>query len=170
MLKAAGCTRSSSAIPNGASFSARPMKGSTVKSARRHFRIRLTPVICIGETEAERDGRRHLFVLDKQLEKGLEGFGFGGSGYHGRGLRTGLGHRHRENRHHRSGAGSPCNSSDRRWIGNLDQDLAEVYPNPVRRQRQTGQCQELMAMPDMDGALVGGASLDPESFAQLVNF
>jgi triosephosphate isomerase len=28
----------------------------------------------------------------------------------------------------------------------------------------------LMAMPDIDGALVGGASLKPESFAALVNF
>jgi triosephosphate isomerase len=27
---------------------------------------------------------------------------------------------------------------------------------------------ELLALPDVDGALVGGASLDPESFAQLV--
>jgi len=27
-----------------------------------------------------------------------------------------------------------------------------------------------MAMPDIDGALVGGASLKPESFAALVNF
>ena len=29
---------------------------------------------------------------------------------------------------------------------------------------------ELMDCPDVDGALVGGASLDPESFAQIVNF
>ena len=28
----------------------------------------------------------------------------------------------------------------------------------------------LMAMPDIDGALVGGASLVPESFAQIVRF
>jgi triosephosphate isomerase len=28
----------------------------------------------------------------------------------------------------------------------------------------------LMAMPDIDGALVGGASLKPESFAALVKF
>ena len=27
---------------------------------------------------------------------------------------------------------------------------------------------ELMAQPDIDGALVGGASLDPRSFAQIV--
>ena len=29
---------------------------------------------------------------------------------------------------------------------------------------------ELMAQPDIDGALVGGASLDPDSFAQIVRF
>jgi triosephosphate isomerase len=29
---------------------------------------------------------------------------------------------------------------------------------------------DLMAMPDIDGALVGGASLDPDSFSQLVRY
>ncbi len=29
---------------------------------------------------------------------------------------------------------------------------------------------DLMAQPDIDGALVGGASLDPESFAKIVHF
>jgi triosephosphate isomerase len=29
---------------------------------------------------------------------------------------------------------------------------------------------DLMAQPDIDGALVGGASLDPEAFAQIVQF
>jgi triosephosphate isomerase len=29
---------------------------------------------------------------------------------------------------------------------------------------------ELMAQPDIDGALVGGASLDPEGFARIVRF
>jgi len=28
----------------------------------------------------------------------------------------------------------------------------------------------LMAQPDIDGALVGGASLDPKSFARIVNY
>ena len=28
---------------------------------------------------------------------------------------------------------------------------------------------ELLALPDVDGALVGGASLDPESFAAIVD-
>ncbi len=29
---------------------------------------------------------------------------------------------------------------------------------------------ELMAQPDIDGALVGGASLDPDEFARLIQF
>ena len=29
---------------------------------------------------------------------------------------------------------------------------------------------ELMAQPDIDGALVGGASLDPDEFAQIVRY
>ena len=29
---------------------------------------------------------------------------------------------------------------------------------------------ELMAQPDIDGALVGGASLDPDEFARIVQF
>jgi triosephosphate isomerase len=29
---------------------------------------------------------------------------------------------------------------------------------------------ELMAMPDIDGALVGGASLKPDSFSRIVKF
>ena len=29
---------------------------------------------------------------------------------------------------------------------------------------------ELMGMPDIDGCLVGGASLDPEKFTRIMNF
>jgi triosephosphate isomerase len=49
-------------------------------------------------------------------------------------------------------------------------DLAEgmriLYGGSVK----PSNVRDLMAMPDIDGALVGGASLDPESFARLVNF
>jgi triosephosphate isomerase (TIM) len=33
---------------------------------------------------------------------------------------------------------------------------------------KAGSTEELMAQPDVDGALVGGASLDPEEFARIV--
>ena len=33
-----------------------------------------------------------------------------------------------------------------------------------------GNIAELMAMPEIDGALVGGASLDPDEFARIVQY
>ena len=33
-----------------------------------------------------------------------------------------------------------------------------------------GNIRELMAQPDIDGALVGGASLDPDEFALIVKY
>jgi triosephosphate isomerase len=33
-----------------------------------------------------------------------------------------------------------------------------------------GNIAELMAMPEIDGALVGGASLDPDDFARIVRY
>ena len=35
---------------------------------------------------------------------------------------------------------------------------------------KAGTTEELMAQPDIDGALVGGASLDPDEFARIVQF
>jgi len=33
-----------------------------------------------------------------------------------------------------------------------------------------GNAADLMAMPEIDGALVGGASLDPDDFARIVRY
>jgi len=35
---------------------------------------------------------------------------------------------------------------------------------------KAGNAAELMGQPDIDGALVGGAALDPEEFARIVQF
>ena len=35
---------------------------------------------------------------------------------------------------------------------------------------KAGNAAELMGQPDIDGALVGGASLDPDEFARLIQF
>lgn len=63
-------------------------------------------------------------------------------------------------------------------VGTLRQVLAKTYglsiANQVRFQYggsvKPENIRELMAKPDIDGVLVGGASLKPESFAQLVNY
>ncbi len=46
------------------------------------------------------------------------------------------------------------------------QNLRILYGGSVKPDN----CGELMNAPDIDGALVGGASLDPASFAKIVNF
>ena len=46
------------------------------------------------------------------------------------------------------------------------QNLRILYGGSVKPDN----CRTLMNAPDIDGALVGGASLDPESFAKIVNF
>ena len=50
-------------------------------------------------------------------------------------------------------------------------DAAAAVRDPVRRQGQGRRTsRELMAQPDIDGALVGGASLDPEEFALIAKY
>jgi len=46
------------------------------------------------------------------------------------------------------------------------QDVCILYGGSVK----PGNVDELMAQPEMDGALVGGASLDAESFVRIVKF
>jgi triosephosphate isomerase (TIM) len=48
----------------------------------------------------------------------------------------------------------------------LPADVRILYGGSVKADNAAG----LMAQPDIDGALVGGASLDPKSFAAIVNF
>jgi len=59
----------------------------------------------------------------------------------------------------------------REWLnGRFDNETAEatriLYGGSVKPDNVA----DLMREPDIDGALVGGASLDAESFAKLVNF
>ena len=49
-------------------------------------------------------------------------------------------------------------------------DGCRADPHSVRRKRQARQISSLMKREDIDGALVGGASLDPASFAAIVKY
>jgi len=52
-----------------------------------------------------------------------------------------------------------------RWGATAD-EVRIQYGGSVKPSKAS----ELMAQPDIDGALVGGASLDPDEFARLVRF
>ncbi|HGY5542310.1 MAG TPA: triose-phosphate isomerase, partial [Prochlorococcus sp.] len=70
------------------------------------------------------------------------------------------------------GTGKTCQSTEanricgliRGWVGSSE--LIIQYGGSVK----PGNIDELMAMSDIDGVLVGGASLDPESFARIANY
>ncbi len=129
----------------------------------------LIPVFCIGETEEQRDAGQTFSVLDKQVLNGLESFVSGDVqslivAYEpvwaiGTGKTATTDQAQEVHAYLRS-----------RFAKHFDQGFAQrlriLYGGSVK----PSNIKELMAMPDVDGALVGGASLDPESFSKLVHF
>jgi triosephosphate isomerase len=55
-------------------------------------------------------------------------------------------------------------------VRDLYGDLADAVRIQYGGSVKPGNIAELMAMPDIDGALVGGASLDPDDFARIVRY
>ena len=129
----------------------------------------LIPILCVGESEAERESEQTFSVLDKQVSLGLEGFSPAELGplvvaYEpvwaiGTGKTASSDQAQEVHRYLRSviekSFGNALANSLRILYG------GSVKPNNIR---------ELMNMPDVDGALVGGASLDAESFSQIINY
>lgn len=137
-----------------------------VKAALTHG---LTPVVCVGETLEEREQGVTRDVCRRQVEQGLAGIAPEQAAaiiiaYEPIWA---------------IGTGKTASASDAQdVIGYIRQVLGEMLgqetAQKVRIQYggsvKPDNIKELMAQPDIDGALVGGASLKPESFAQIVNF
>ena len=129
----------------------------------------LIPVFCIGETESERESGNTFSVLDKQVKDGLKSKVVDDLGslviaYEpvwaiGTG-KTATSDQAQE-------AHKYIRSLVERLFGTaLAESVRILYGGSVK----PANVSELMAMPDIDGALVGGASLDAESFSQIVKF
>ena len=119
----------------------------------------LVAVVCIGETEAERDAGRTLDVLSAQIEGSLPPDGIGPSNtviaYEpvwaiGTGRTPTLEQVAEAHGHIRARLAAR--------IG--DQEVRVLYGGSVK----PANADELMAVADVDGALVGGASLNAEDF------
>ena len=131
----------------------------------------LTPIVCIGETLEERERMETLAVLDRQIKDGLKGFTPAevadlvdnlvvayepvwaiGTGRNATAAQAQEAHAHIRERL-------------REWFGAAPADRCRIlYGGSVK----PGNIRELIAQPDVDGALVGGASLEVESFAAIV--
>ena len=139
------------------------------KKIRAAIKADLQPVFCVGETEKEREAGQTLSILDKQIKKGLEGLvsqqldsliiAYEPVWAIGTGKTASDDQAQEVHRFIRSLVKD-----------NFGQALADsiriLYGGSVKPANITS----LMAMPDIDGALVGGASLNAESFSQIIQF
>lgn len=136
---------------------------------RRALSVGLTPIVCVGESLEQREAGRAKEVVLAQLERGL--VGLTGSdlsriiiAYEPLwAIGTGR-------------TATPETAQDvhymiRNWLGerfspDLPGTVRILYGGSVKPSNVA----DLMAQDDLDGALVGGASLEAESFAKLVKF
>jgi len=127
----------------------------------------LKPIVCVGETLAEREGGLTEKVLDTQVRGSLAGLSKDqiaetvvayepvwaiGTG------KTAT-----------AGQAQEAHAFIRRLIGKLfDESIARRVRIQYGGSVKPSNARELMGLPDVDGALVGGASLEGRSFADIV--
>jgi triosephosphate isomerase len=150
----------------------RTLFGETDASVNRKveaaFAAGLTPIACIGETLDQRERNETFEVLDRQITQGLDGLTADqigllviayepvwaiGTGRNATPAQASEAHGHIRMRL-------------KKWFG---QDAAErchiLYGGSVKPEN----IRDLAVQPDVDGALVGGASLDPRAFFEIVS-
>jgi triosephosphate isomerase len=127
----------------------------------------LVPIVCIGETLDQRDRNETMAVLDAQIKEGLDGLTGEqlsgmvlayepvwaiGTGRNATPAQAGEAHHHIRQRL-------------KQWFGLEASERCRVlYGGSVKPDNIA----KLAAQPDVDGALVGGASLDAKSFFAII--
>ncbi len=129
----------------------------------------MIPILCVGETLAERESGSTLDKVKRQVRIALD---------------------KRSNEHVKSmviayepiwaiGTGKNASPADaQEVIAAIREEVASVASGPaaqaIRLQYggsvKAGTIAEIMRQPDIDGVLVGGASLDPTEFARIVQY
>ena len=127
-----------------------------VIAAQRH---RLTPILCVGETKSQRDAGETETVIINQVKRGLVDVD-----------QTNIVIAYEPI--WAIGTGDTCAATEaNRVIGVIRSQLSNpemsiLYGGSVNPKN----IDEIMTQPEIDGALVGGASLDPTGFARIVNY
>ncbi len=137
--------------------------GRKVASAVEHG---LRPIAAVGERLEEREAGRTEEVIDRQVRAALGEL----SGLAGTGLVIAY------EPVWAIGTGEAATAADaqqvcaqiRSIVGELDEAAAEETPIQYGGSVTADTAAELFAQPDIDGALVGGASLKPDEFAAIL--
>jgi len=126
-------------------------------------------ILCIGELKEERESGETFAVCDKQLTEGLKGvsdemmksivIAYEPVWAIGTGLTA------------TPEVAQETHAYIRSWfVENYSQEVADAVIIQYGGSVNDGNVDTLMACPDIDGALVGGASLKAESFSRIINF
>ena len=127
-----------------------------VIAAQHH---RLTPILCVGETKSQRDAEETESVIINQVKRGLVDVDQKNIVIAYEPIWA-------------IGTGMTCAAIEaNRVIGVIRSQLSNpemsiLYGGSVNPKN----IDEIMAQPEIDGALVGGASLEPTGFARIVNY
>lgn len=145
--------------------------GETDETVNRRLqavlRAGLLPILCVGETLAEREGNRTLEVVGRQLKGGLAGFAAGDVG----------GFVVAYEPVWAIGTGKTATSDQAQEVhAFIREQLTLLHgqqtANRIRIQYggsvKPENAAELLSKPDVDGALVGGASLKAGDFAGII--
>jgi triosephosphate isomerase (TIM) len=127
--------------------------------ARAAQKAGLIPILCVGESLDQREARETERVIHRQVEQGLEGIDP---------LRLIVAYEPIW----AIGTGKTCAAEEanricgliRGWVGNPE--VVVQYGGSVN----PATIDELMIQEQIDGVLVGGASLDPAGFARIANY
>ena len=139
------------------------------KKIKAAFENELKPIVCVGETLEQREVNRTKEIITKQIELALQG----------------LTKEQVENTIIAyepiwaigTGKTATAEQANDAIMSNRDK-ICQIYGQKVSERViiqyggsvKSANCKELFTMSDIDGGLVGGASLDPDEFAKIVNY
>lgn len=119
----------------------------------------LTPILCVGETKQQRDMDETESIVYEQLQRGLMDVD-----------QTNLIIAYEPI--WAIGTGDTCAPKEANQVIGLIRSQLKNADVPIQYggSVKPDNVDEIMAQPEIDGALVGGASLQPSSFARIVNY
>ena len=139
------------------------------KKIKSAFKYGLKPIVCVGETLEQREKGKAIGIVTSQIEKALHG----------------LNEEQVENTIiayepiWAIGTGKTATSEDANEMTKaIREKIANIYGQMVANRViiqyggsvKSSNAKELFSMSDIDGGLVGGASLDANEFAKIVNY
>lgn len=142
---------------------------SVNKKLKSALELELKPIVCVGETLEEREAGREKDVVTSQTEKAFQGISSENA------LKTIVAYEPVW----AIGTGKTATPDDANTtIKYIREKLSEIYGEEVAKKIaiqyggsvKSSNAKELFGMSDIDGALIGGASLKVDEFASIVNY